>query len=97
MISGGYLSLPQPLPEGEELSDRHYLFFQCFQFIVPAASIAICFGFISDIGSAFFVRVRVETNLPVFTAQLINLIFILRVFHIKFFTTANGTCGFSHG
>jgi hypothetical protein len=23
MISGGYLSLPQPLPEGEEFSDRH--------------------------------------------------------------------------
>ncbi len=25
MISGGYLSLPQPLPEGEEFPDREYL------------------------------------------------------------------------
>jgi len=23
MISGGYLSLPQPLPEGEEFPERH--------------------------------------------------------------------------
>jgi hypothetical protein len=28
MISRGYLSLPQPLPEGEEFPDRHYLHLQ---------------------------------------------------------------------
>jgi hypothetical protein len=35
MISIGYLSLPQPLPEGEEFSDRHCYLVPVRKFSLP--------------------------------------------------------------
>jgi hypothetical protein len=72
------------------------MLFYFIELIMPRTRIAKGLGAVIDLRAFIVIQILLETDLSVRALELINIVFIVRVFHMEFLAAADRAFGLAH-